>query len=971
MKPFLYQIADLFHKNYGVKISRFAFIFPNKRTGLFFQKYLSEIYDKPLFSPSILAISDLFLELSDKQLADRIGMLFKLYSIYIRKSNSPESFDEFLHWGEMLLSDFDDVDKYMANARMLFTNVTDLRTIESDYSFLSPSQIAVIRTFWNSFNPTTSGTNEKSFLAAWEILYDLYTTFREELAEEGKGYEGMIYREVIDRLASVEKLDFPWEKVVFVGLNALSLVEEKLLGELQKAGIADFYWDYESDMVKDPENRASYFVSRNRSLFPSLLEWPEQQLAKPEIEVIGIPSGIGQAKQVYTLLEEMHRNNQLNPEEALKTAIVLPDESLLIPVLNSIPEQIKHINVTMGYPLTGTPVTSLMEYVLALHKNLRYVDRQPMFYYRDVLAVLNHRYMMSANKEVVSALIRDITMFNKIYIGKDELARTPLMETIFRPVDQVEELSDYLLDVLEQLNFYMRLAAWQENPVEEADEDELSILNSQLSIRDLEQEFIFHYFVTVNRMKEVMKECGIEIRINTYFRLLNRITENIKIPFKGEPLSGLQIMGILETRALDFDRLIILSMNEGVFPVKESSNSFIPYNLRKGFDLPTYEHQDSIWAYYFYRLLQRTSHVSLIYDTRSTGLLSGEKSRFIHQLHYHYNYPLQNKLVVYNVSSSKTTALQMIKTDQIQEALSAFYVGGERALSASAINTYLDCPLKFYFMVIENVQEEEEVTEAMESDVFGSILHKVLEDLYAPYRGRTLMPDILKSIRKSEELLTETIRRAFAEIFFKTETVRPLTGRNFLIGEMIRKYVKKVLERDARWAPFRYIESEKRIKDIFTMSDNRQIQLKGFIDRVDEVNDTVRIIDYKSGEGISTFRDIQSLFNKEEKERPKAVMQVFMYAWMYNRLPEGRNRLVQPEIYFMRRIFYDTFDPDIYYRLDRMKKARVEAFVEYATDFEREMRNCLDEIFNPEIPFTQTPTGKACMWCNFKEICGV
>ncbi|MCD7936251.1 MAG: PD-(D/E)XK nuclease family protein, partial [Tannerellaceae bacterium] len=526
MKPFLYQIASLFQQTYGVRISRFAFIFPNKRTGLFFQKYLSEVYEKPLFSPTILTISDLFLELSNKQLADRISMLFKLYTIYTRKSNSAETFDEFLHWGEMLLGDFDDVDKYMVNARKLFTNVSDLRMLEADYSFLNPSQIAAIRTFWSAFNPESSSLNQQNFLAAWEILYELYTSFREELAAEGKGYEGMIYREVVETLSAGPEPTFPWEKVVFIGLNALSLVEEKLLTELKKAGIADFYWDYASEMVKDRENKASYFAARNLAKFPSQLPLPPEEKKEQHIEVIGIPSGIGQAKQVYSLLEEVWEQEAFDEESAIRTAIVLPDESLLIPVLNSIPQNIRHINVTMGYPLTGTPIASLMEYILALHKNIRYVDRRPVFYFRDVLPVLNHRYILTTDKTVVTSLIADITVFNKIYIPGPELAKTPLLATIFCSVERAEELSDYLLRVLEQLNYFMRLASGSEK-TEEREEEEIQVINEDLTMRDIEQEFIFHYFITVNRMKEVMKECGVEIRINTYFRLLNRITENI------------------------------------------------------------------------------------------------------------------------------------------------------------------------------------------------------------------------------------------------------------------------------------------------------------------------------------------------------------------------------------------------------------------------------------------------------------
>ena len=958
MKPFLYQVASLFYEKWEAEVSRLAFVFPNRRTGLFFQKYLSEVADTPLFSPTILTINDLFIQLSGKQSADRISMLFTLYDIYIRQSGSTETFDEFLYWGEMLLNDFDDIDKYMANARMLFSNVTDLREIENDFDFLSDEQIAAIRSFWSSFYPRGDTPNQQQFLAVWQVLYDLYEEFRATLAAEGKGYEGMIFREVVESMERGESPDLPYEQIVFVGLNALSVSEERFLAQLQKRKIADFYWDYVSDKVTDPDNKASYFVSRNRKSFPSSMKLPPEEKVKTEIEVIGIPSGIGQAKHVYTLLSDWCKEAEMSSEEALRTAVILPDEHLLIPVLNAIPEQIRRINVTMGYPLAGTPVASLIEYILALQKNVRYIDRNPLFYFRDVLPVLNHRYILSTSPEIISSLVKEITENNKIYISHTELGKTPLLEILFTPVTGVEAFSDYLIKVLEELNKVMSALS------DEEEEDAPQRTN------DLEQEFIFHYFTTVNRMKEVMKDARIEMKIDTFFRLLKRVTDTITIPFHGEPLSGLQIMGVLETRALDFDRLIILSMNEGIFPQRKAANSFIPYNLRRGFGLPTYEHQDSVWAYHFYRLIERASHVSLLYDTRSNGLQTGEVSRFVHQLHYHYEVPMRDKLVVYNVSSSKTPPLAVPKREDIMRRLDAYRKGGSKAISASAINTYLDCPLKFYFSVVEGIREEEEVSETIESDVFGSILHKVMEELYKPFQGKMVTVDLLKAIRKDTALLTGAIARAFASEFFKTEVVRSLTGQNYLIGEMIRKYVEKILERDGKLTPFVYIESERKINGLISLSDHSEIRLKGFIDRVDEVLDAIRIIDYKSGSGTTTFSSIESLFNKEEKDRAKAVMQVFMYCWMYAHFTENKGKTIQPGIYYVRSLFSDPFDPSVYHRIERGKSEKVEDFSGYAQAFEEGLRGCLDEIFNPEIPFTQTPTGKACSYCPFKGICG-
>lgn len=963
MKPFLYQVATLFYQQYGAEIHRLAFVFPNRRAGLFFQKYLSEISEKPLFSPSILTINDLFMQLSGKHPADKIQMLFRLYELYKQRSGSSESFDEFIYWGEMLLNDFDDIDKYMVDARMLFRNVSDLKSLDDDFNYLSPEQVQAIRSFWSSFYPKGDSPNQQHFLELWEILYDLYAGLRTSLVKDGCGYDGMIFREVVEQLEKESMSDFPFDQVVFVGLNALSVSEERLLLALQKKGVADFYWDYVGPWVTDPDNKASFFLERNLRLFPSRMELPATEPVQAEIRVMGVPSAIGQAKQVYPILQALADKQQLTDESALRTAIVLPDEHLLVPVLNAIPEAIQHINVTMGYPLAGTPVAALMEYILTLQKNIRYIDRVPVFYFRDVLPILNHQYVMAAAPEEVSQLVKDMTAGNRIYVHAADLNRHELLSILFTPVQNTEELSDYLIHVLEALNACLRNN--RPNP-----DDEEMISNSTQTTADIEQEFIFHYFATVNRMKEVMREAKIEMRLDTYFRLLKRMTDLITIPFEGEPLSGLQVMGVLETRALDFDRLIIFSMNEGIFPLKKVANSFIPYNLRRGFGLPTYEHQDSVWAYHFYRLIRRAKQVTLLYDTRTTGLQTGEVSRFVHQLRYHYQYPLIDELVVYDVASSAVPPISVQKTAEVEKLLSDFLSGGPRALSASAINTYLDCPLKFYFSVLEQIQEEDEITETVERDVFGSILHKVMEDLYAPFKGKLVTADLLKLLRKDQPLLTGTIARAFAELFFKSPVVRPLEGENFLTGEMIRKYAEKILEQDARFTPFHYIESEKKVRATITLSDKRVVQLKGFIDRVDSLDRVLRIVDYKTGSGKLDFESVEGLFDKEAKDRPKAVMQVFLYAWMYQQLPEYTGMPIQPTIYYLRTLFKRSFDPVVEQKKGRGKADKVNSFQDFASDFEDKLRQCLDEIFNLDIPFTQTETGKACAYCSFRGLCG-
>ncbi|MDR2916470.1 MAG: PD-(D/E)XK nuclease family protein [Tannerella sp.] len=1011
MTPFLKQIAKLFYDKYGADVHRLAFVFPNRRSGIFFRKYLSEVAAKPIFSPSILTINDLFYKLNPKQQADRIKLLFLLYDIYIRQSGSEETFDDFVYWGEMLLNDFDDIDKYLVDAKQLFTNVTDLNNIDKEFSFLKPLQIQAIRSFWSSFHPKSDDSNKQFFLRVWELLYPIYTELRETLAAEGFAYEGMIYREVIENFGKKtgrrssnhttrftgslfdddafgetengnhddndkELNKLPYEKIVFIGLNALTKAERKLLALLKKQDIADFYWDYSSEKIKDQDNRASFFMKDNISMFPSEHALPEEEPVDTQFELISIPSRIGQAKQIYPILEKLSGNKKMTSEEALQTAIVLPDEQLLLPVLNSIPEQISRINVTLGYSLSGTPVASLMDYLQSLQKNIRRTENDTMFYHRDVIAVLRHKYVSSVCPVEATGIIKDITERNQVYISVSALAITRLLKLLFSVPSTAAEISDYLTAVLKELN--ARLSATEDKKSMNSDSpglfaeaqktDNATTDEEDVTVNAnaLEQEFIFHYYTMVNRMREMMRETKTEMSSDTYFRLLKQMTDFIKIPFCGEPLSGLQVMGVLETRVLDFENLIILSVNEGIFPAKSTAGSFVPYHLRRGFGLPTPEHQESVWAYHFYRMIHRAKRVVLLYDTRADGLQSGEVSRFVHQLKYHYKTPIRQKLSVYNVSSSYVEPFKVDKNEEVMNLLTAYET--EKSLSASAINTYLDCPLKFYLSVIKGIDEEDAVSETLEHDTFGTILHRVMELSYKPLCGKNVTADLLK-LTAQEKNMTEIIQQAFAKDFFHTDELRPLVGQAYLYGETMRKYACKILEQDRSLTPFRYIGSERLFHRTLEITNGRKIRIKGFIDRIDHTGNTVRIIDYKSGKPSAlTFDTMESLFDITQKDRKKAIMQVFLYAWVY--ASENGEEQIQPAVYYARNLFRQgDFDPVIR-QVNGKEKKIINNFENYCNEFEDSLKACLDEMFDAGKPFIQTPNTKHCEYCSFAGICG-
>ncbi|SHE82588.1 PD-(D/E)XK nuclease family protein [Dysgonomonas macrotermitis] len=960
MIPFLYNVAQAFFRQYGNEVSNFAFVFPNRRAGLFFQKYLSEIAKRPLFSPQILTISELFTRLSGLATADRIEQLFILYSAYKRLSGTEETFDEFLFWGEMLLNDFDDVDKYMVEAKQLFSNIQDLKEIDAGFSYLTEEQIIAIRRFWSSFIPVGDNDKKKEFLEMWQVLFELYSALREELRIRGLAYEGMIFREVADLAKADADFDLPSEHIVFVGLNAHSLSEEQLLRYLYRRGVADFYWDYSSSLVKDPDNKASAFIAKNRMLFPSklTLEAEDVSFEKPILEVIGIPSSVGQAKFVHSIIRSLMEEKQIgSADQALNTAVVLSDENLLLPTLYSIPKEIDKINVTMGYGLINSSISGLMDHIFELQRNIRVSGGGKFYYFRFVLPILNHRYVLSIVGDAARNLRQQIIQYNKIQVSVEEFAVHPLLALIFSPVEDWAGFAPYLREIL------ARLESSLSQTRKDRDEDDTSTRSI-----DMECEFIIEYYKTINKMEDALKNVEAEMKVETYVKLLKKLIAGISVPFSGEPLSGLQIMGILETRALDFENLIMLSMNEGIFPMKKAANSFIPYNLRRGFGLPAYEHQDSIFAYHFYRLINRAKHIYMLYDTRTEGLQGGEVSRYFYQLKHLYSdvFDICERLAVYEVSSSESVSIAVTKTPQVITKLRAFQTG-ERSLSASSINTYLDCPLQFYFSVVEKMEDEDEVAETIEANTFGSIFHSVMEWVYEPYKGRMLTADILQKIGKDDAYLTGLIERSFADNYFKIERVRKLTGQNYLTGEVLKRYVKKVLSTDAKLAPFIYVDSEKRITELYKLPSGRDVSLKGFIDRIDEVRGHTRIIDYKTGRGVLQFKNMADLFDKEMKDRPKAVMQVFMYAHLY--LNEFPNVILESGIYYLRNLFDSNFNPLVEYRLDRTEKKQVSDFFEFRQDFKDQFDKCLEEIFDEQVQFYQTPTGKACEWCAFTGIC--
>ncbi len=982
MTPFLYKVADLFYSRYGSELYKHTFVFPNRRAAMFLKKHLAEIAGKPIFSPTVLTIQELFSSLSFYRSADKIEMLVKLYKHFKKISGSTESFDDFVFWGEMLLNDFDDVDKYLVDAKQLFVNVHDFRLLDDDLTHLNDKQIEVMRRFWGNFMPVEGSETKQKFQETWKILFELYSSFREELHNEGLAYEGMIFRDVAER-AEKQELSFKeTESYIFVGFNLLSPSEHKLFNYLKNLGVGDYYWDYDSLLVNDENNRASLKVKENLRMFPSKLEAEETKSLEaevylnqtPNIELIGVPSGVGQAKHVSRILSGLIDSGDIiNPNEAINTAIILPDENLLLPVLYSIPDEIGKINVTMGYSLSHSSIAGLMEHISLLQQNQRMWNDEPAFYHRFVKSILNHPLISISAKTEADDMKNHILKHNRIIITSSEVKDNHLLKLIFKPISHRSEITDYLHNILSCI--YNSLTSIKDLEPDDVDNEEVEIMRGSVNDEvsgviknttqtDLEREFIVQYYKTVTSLGDRLSDV-VDMSIDTYFRLLRKISRGISVPFSGEPLSGLQIMGVLETRAIDFDNLIIMSMNEGVFPVKKSSNSFIPFTLRKGFELPTFEHQDSTYAYHFYRMISRAKNIFMLYDTRTEGLQTGEVSRYFYQLKYIYHnlFNISERVVAYDVSVPTNAPIIVEKSPEVMKQLNEFRGRGEKSLSASLINTYIDCPLKFYFSAIEGFSEEEEVQESIEFNVFGTIFHRLMEVIYKRYVNQTVTPDVLTTIIKNDEYLTDILEKTFARFYFKDENnPRSLEGQYFLIGEILKSYVKQTLETDKQITPFTYLKSEYRFKPQYKVNENLTVNFKGSIDRIDKVGDTLRIIDYKSGKGETSFKDIAQLFDSSKDNRPHQILQVLIYGHFY--LLENPDTKVSPAVYYLRSIFKD-FNPAICFQ-----KHPIDDLSIYISEFKEMFDELIEEIFDPEIPFSQTKNNKNCEWCAFKEVCG-
>ena len=614
MQSFLQLVAHDLYTKIGNDLSRTVLVFPNKRANLFFNEYLAGESDKPIWSPAAMSISDLFQKLSVQKSGDPIRLVCELYKVFKEETRSQETLDDFYFWGELLISDFDDVDKNMVDADKLFSNLQDLKNLMDDYEFLDKEQEEAIQQFFQNFSIEKRTELKEKFISLWDKLGTIYHRYRVNLAELGIAYEGMLYRNVIEQLDTDQ---LKYDKYIFVGFNVLNKVESDFFRKLKDAGKALFYWDYDifyTQQIKKHE--AGEFLKRNLEEFPN--ELPESffnTFKEPKkIRYISASTENAQARFLPGWIKAItNDHSQITVEKEKENAVVLCNEALLLPVLHSIPQEVKNVNITMGFPLAQTPVYSFINAVMELQTN-GYRSDTGRFTYEAVSAILKHPYTQQLSSHA-GPLERELTQTNRFYPLPSELKQDDFLTTLFTPRNGIKELCDYLIELIKNISTIYRK------------EGEYNDIFNQLY-----RESLFQSHTKINRLYSLIESGELNIRTDTLKRLITKVLTSSNIPFHGEPAIGMQVMGVLETRNLDFRNLIILSLNEGQLPKSGGDSSFIPYNLRKAFGMTTIEHKNAVYAYYFYRLIQRAENITLLYNTSSDGLNRGEESRFMLKL---------------------------------------------------------------------------------------------------------------------------------------------------------------------------------------------------------------------------------------------------------------------------------------------------------------------------------------------------
>ncbi len=934
MKAFLESFAAYLTENHFERFSQSCIIFPSKRAGVYFLKHLSELTPKTTFVPEITTLNEFIDAHSDLFPADQLYLLHVLYEVFKNKTGIDESFDEFYFWGQVILSDFNDIDNELADARKLYSNLSDLKQIENTFYDWTDEQVKAIETFWGAIDVKTKALGQQKFLLLWEKLFQVYEEFNKVLDSEKIGYDGKRYRHVAEKFRKMKAGDIEYGKIFIAGFNALSKTERQILKSLKQMDKAEFFWDFDDYYIKNNEHEAGYFLRAIIKEFPA----PDNFLFESgiinnnKVHIYASPTQVGQTKILPGLLASSADSEQ--------AAVVLADESLLLPVLYSLPPEISKLNVTMGYPVKQSPSLQMTDALLEFQRNVKKSPKGSYVKVKDVLRILNlpliKRFSWSSDlKNMLKENIKPVVNAEKL-LGDD------LRSIIFTPVDTPDNYCYYLTGVISEIMESIHLSSGSDH--------------RQL----IEKQVLFSVYRETKKLGELLKTFSIKIlKHDTFVRIYKQTLSNVTVAFRGEPLAGLQVMGILETRLLDFKNIVLLSVNEGVLPKSSVNLSLIPYNLRKGFGLLTQEHQDAIFAYHFYHFLQRTENLSLVYCTKQPEGGRGEPSRFIYQIRYDDTF----NIAQYDMSDKAGVFIEkpivINHNEQINIILNK-YLSGEKQLSPTSLSSYIKCPLKFYLRYVAGIKAPEEISEGMDGIMFGNILHRTVELLYSQMTGKLVNESDVAALN-TEENLNPALENAFHEIVFGGKSMGEITGMLLVNFQILKKYVKKILDYDRQLTPFLLkgfeipvnyripVEMEGHIYDV---------EFNGFIDRCLEKEGNVIIQDFKTGNVESKAGSLEEIFIENGRKDFSGMRQVFIYS-----LAMGENQKVKPEIISVRN---QLVNENVSLKI---KNELVENCNHYKNDFDTLLKSVLIQIFTRENAFSQTTDIKTCEYCDYKQIC--
>ena len=985
MKPFLECVADAYLKNETTNLSNYCFILPNRRSGSFLKMhFLESAGNSALILPEITTISDFIADVCNLVEASRVDLLFTLYNEYARiaetKGSEIASFDQFIFWGDMIINDFNDTDKYLVDAKQLFANVKELKEIKS--TFLTEEQRDAIAeyfgpqalpyqdydNFWTHINDDTNSKVRNSFVKLWEILLPLYNAFNQTLKSQGKAYSGQLYRQALNVVKEMGADDFRYKRYIFVGFNMLSKAEIGIFKSLKDKGIADFYWDMNSSIFFTEANKGSFFIRDYIAQFKSKYIIEDQNDNIPKIEVVSVPSNSGQLACCSEIISNLAKAGEIAAtSNAIDTAVVLPDESLFIPMIESVPNCIKNTNITIGYPLKYAAISTLVSALAIMHNRARKERDVWTYFHEDIHNVLIHPYVKALASEKIDRFFVDMRKRNLFTVPEDELCNIDKsISKLFRHITDLNNRKD----VIAYINDVIDLAA-----------ESVGKGNNKA----IELGFIESYRTELSKLEDTLNQYDIDLQGKTFFFLVERTINSTKIAFEGEPLKGLQIMGVLETRCIDFKNLIILSMNERVFPRKHFARSFIPNAIRRANGMSIPEFQESILTYYFYRMLSRAENVYLVYDSRTKGIASGEASRFIKQLTLLFDREkaIVTKMANLNLVPQNNEIFNICKDDRIMELLKRFQLPetdpNARYLSASALKTYLKCPLEFYFKYVEGINVEDEMTDFIDSSTFGTIVHNVMQELYYPGKKGRIMrvsdfDDMLKTPQNAiEKAIADNVRTEY--LHKPKDSKDPLTGDALLIADVIKYYVTAIVEYDKSLAEkskgkcIEFIQAEEKEKgqwDLYGLKFN----FKQYIDRIDCIDGQYRIVDYKTGSDEINFTSISSLFelSKSAGYKKSGIFQVILYCHFHNYY-SNTDIPFKPVIYTIKTIkdkkpYEITNGNNIvndYKQIDNNNSG---------LSFIVLLRNVISDLFDKDKAFQQQqPVQDVCKYCDFKEIC--